>query len=77
MGAIIRAVDGPLAEVRGRRPQDTTYDGVARHLPVLWVAVRASLRQVLDDTSLDDLLTGGFPETVRLLADLPDAWENR
>jgi hypothetical protein len=39
--------------------------------------VRASLRQVLDDTSLDDLLTGGFPETVRLLADLPDAWENR
>jgi len=77
VGAIIRAVDGPLAEVRGRRPQDTTYDGVARHLPVLWVAVRASLRQVLDDTSLDDLLTGGFPETVRLLADLPDAWENR
>ncbi|MBK7822256.1 MAG: Rrf2 family transcriptional regulator [Tessaracoccus sp.] len=77
VGAIIRAVDGPLAEVRGRRPQDTTYDGVAKHLPVLWVAVRASLRQVLDDTSLDALLTGGFPDQVRVLADLPDAWENR
>ncbi len=77
VGAIIRAVDGPLAEVRGRRPQDTTYDGVARHLPVLWVAVRASLRQVLDDTSLEALLTGGFPDAVRVLADLPDAWENR
>ena len=77
VGAIIRAVDGPLAEVRGRRPQDTTYDGVAKPLPVLWVATRASLRQVLDATSLEDLLTGGFPDAVRTLADLPDAWENR
>jgi Rrf2 family protein len=77
VGAIIRAVDGPLAEVWGRRPQDTTYDGVAKHLPVLWVATRASLRQVLDATSLEDLLTGGFPDAVRTLADLPDAWENR
>ena len=45
VGSVFRAVDGPLAEVRGRRPQDTTYDGVARHLPELWVAVRASLRR--------------------------------
>lgn len=44
---------------------------------MLWVAVRASLRHVLDGTSLEDLLTGGFPDDVRLLADLPDAWENR
>lgn len=77
VGAIFRAVDGPLAEVRGRRPQDTTYDGVAKHLPVLWVAVRASLRQVLDGTSLADLRTGDFPDRVRALVDLPDAWQNR
>lgn len=77
IGAVIRAVDGPLAEVRGRRPQDTTYDGVAKHLPELWVAVRASLRQVLDGTSLEDLRAGELPAHVRELLGLPDAWQNR
>lgn len=77
LGAIFRAVDGPLAEVRGRRPQDTTYDGVAKHLPELWVAVRAGLRQVLDGTSLEDLHAGDFPAPVRALLELPDAWQNR
>lgn len=77
VGAVFRAVDGPLAEVRGRRPQDTTYDGVATHLPELWVAVRASLRQVLDGTSLEELLAGELPAPVRELVNLPDAWRNR
>ncbi len=35
IGAVFRAVDGPLAEVRGRRPHQTSYEGVAEHLPVL------------------------------------------
>ena len=52
VGDIFRAVDGPLAEVRGLRPHETAYQGVAEHLPSLWVAVRASLREVLDETSL-------------------------
>lgn len=74
VGAIFRAVDGPLAEVRGRRPDQTEYVGCAQHLPVLWVAVRSSLRQVLDDTSLEQLRTGDLPALVRHLADEPDAW---
>lgn len=77
VGAVFRAVDGPLAEVRGRRPHQTEYEGVAEHLPVLWVAVRSSLRQVLDDTSLAQLLTGELPEKVRDLAAEPDAWVSR
>lgn len=77
VGAVFRAVDGPLAEVRGRRPHQTSYEGVAQHLPVLWVAVRSSLRQVLDDTSLEQLRTGELPEHVRELADEPDAWVSR
>jgi hypothetical protein len=44
---------------------------------VLWVAVRASLRQVLDDTSLEQLRTGALPQRVRELADEPDAWVSR
>jgi Rrf2 family protein len=77
LGDIFRAVDGPLAEVRGLRPHETSYDGVAEHLPVVWVAVRASLRRVLDGTSLQQLLTGELPADVRLLAEDPEAWQNR
>lgn len=77
VGDVFRAVDGPLAEVRGRRPQDTTYDGVAHHLPVLWVAVRSSLRHVLDGTSLAQLRSGDLPTSVQELADIHDAWDNR
>ena len=77
LGEIFRVVDGPLAEVRGLRPHETSYDGVAEHLPVVWVAVRASLRRVLDGTSLEQLLTGELPADVRRLAQDPDAWQNR
>jgi Rrf2 family protein len=77
LGDVFRAVDGPLAEVRGLRPHETSYAGVAQHLPIVWVAVRASLRRVLDGTSLEQLLTGELPPDVRLLAQDPEAWQNR
>lgn len=74
---VFRVVAGPLAEVRGLRPHETSYDGAAQHLPTLWVAVRASLRDVLDETSLADLLSGELPPHVRELADRPGAWQSR
>jgi Rrf2 family protein len=74
LGAVIRAVDGPLAEVRGLRPNETTYEGVAEHLPEVWVAVRASLRRVLDETTLAQVLSGKLPVHVRRMVDSPDAW---
>jgi Rrf2 family protein len=77
LGDVFRAVDGPLAEVRGLRPHETSYEGVARHLPTVWVAVRASLREVLDGTSLAETLSGSLPAHVRAMADAPDAWRNR
>ncbi len=77
LGDVFRAVDGPLAEVRGLRPHETTYEGAAAHLPVVWVAVRASLRRVLDETTLADVLSGDLPAHVRDLAAGPDAWQNR
>ena len=77
LGDVFRAVDGPLAEVRGLRPHETSYQGVARHLPTVWVAVRVALREVLDDTSLAEVLSGDLPAQVRTKADLPDAWRNR
>lgn len=74
---VFRAVDGPLAEVRGLRPHETTYVGVAEYLPVVWVAVRASLRRVLDETTLAQLLSGELSDHVRFLAQDPEAWRSR
>jgi Rrf2 family protein len=74
LGQVIRAVDGPLAEVRGLRPHETTYTGVAEQLPQVWVAVRAALRRVLDETSLQQVLTGKLPTHVKRMIDAPDAW---
>jgi Rrf2 family protein len=74
LGAIIRAVDGPLAEVHGSRPHETVYTGVAEHLPQIWVAVRCSLRRVLDETTLQHALTGRLPAHVRRLTEASDAW---
>ncbi|WP_042405244.1 RrF2 family transcriptional regulator [Streptacidiphilus carbonis] len=74
LGAVIRAVDGPLAEVRGLRPHETAYAGAAEHLPEVWVAARASLRRVLDETTLAQVLSGRLPPHVRKMAASPDAW---
>ena len=77
IGAIIRAVDGPLAEVRGQRPEQTIYTGVAEHLPQVWVAVRASLRQVLDETTLQQVLDGKLPDHVQEMVKPAEAWRAR
>lgn len=77
IGMILRAVDGPLAEVRGLRPHETSYVGAAEHLPTIWVAVRAALREVLDTTTVEQVRAGRLSARVRRLAEAPDAWENR
>jgi hypothetical protein len=59
------------------RPHETSYDGVAQHLPTVWVAVRGALREVLDGTSLAAVLSGELPASVRAIAQAPDAWRNR
>jgi len=77
IASVIRAVDGPLAEVRGLRPDEMNYSGLSEHLPSLWVAVRASLRSVLDETSLQQLLTGKLPAHVRKMVADPESWARR
>jgi Rrf2 family protein len=71
---VIRAVDGPLANVRGVRSEQIEYQGSAEKLRDVWVAVRASLRGVLETVTLADLASGELPENVRALAADPDAW---
>jgi len=71
---VIRAVDGPLANVRGLRSEQVSYEGSAERLRVVWVAVRASLRAVLERVTLADLARGELPASVEALAADPDAW---
>ena len=71
---VIRAVDGPLANVRGDRPENIEYHGAAAPLTDVWIAVRASLREILEATSLANLRDGELPERVNELAEDPEAW---
>ncbi len=77
LGEVIRAVDGPLASVRGEAPEDVAYPGAAEHLQTVWIAVRASMRAVVDETTLDDVVSGRLPDAVRRLTEAPDAWSRR
>lgn len=77
VAAIIRAIDGPLAEVRGEKPEDTIYSGAAASLGEVWIAVRASLRSVLETTYLRDLVRGKLSSQVSKHLSDPEAWTRR
>ncbi|HET9600251.1 MAG TPA: Rrf2 family transcriptional regulator [Acidimicrobiales bacterium] len=70
---IIRAVEGPLADVRGARPDSLAYDGSALRLREVWLAVRASLRAVLEHVTVADIAEDHLPDFVPLLLSDPEA----
>jgi Rrf2 family protein len=72
---VIRSVDGPLAQIGDERPGEIRYAGAATVLADVWVAVRASLRLVLEEVTLADLAAGKLPPTVDKLTRDPDAWQ--
>ena len=74
---VIRPLDGPLAEVRGLRPEAASYEGSAEHLQAVWVAVRASLRSVLEQVTIDNIVSGNLPRSVKKFTSDPEAWHSR
>src|SRR5215208_2920419 len=74
---IIRAVEGPLANVQDWAPEDTEYPGPAERLRDVWIAVRANLRAVLEQVTLADVCGDDLPEPVGRLVKDPDAWVKR
>ncbi len=74
---VIRAVEGPIAHVQSAPPESITYSGSAEQLQTVWIAVRASLRSVLESTSLAALVSGTLPDEVQKLADSKGAWDPR
>jgi Rrf2 family protein len=74
---VIRAVEGPLASVRGERPEALAYGGNAAALQDVWIALRSNLRGVLEVVTLADLVARTLPEAIALLAKNPESWETR
>jgi Rrf2 family protein len=74
---VIRAVEGPLANIQESAPEDTGYPGSAQHLRDVWIAVRANLRAVLESVTLADLTGAEPPKLIRDLTSDPDAWVHR
>jgi Rrf2 family protein len=74
---VIRAVEGPLANVRGLSPEELEYVGSSAKLRDVWVALRASVRSVLEQVTLADLARGELPERVEALTRDADAWVRR
>jgi Rrf2 family protein len=72
---VVRAVDGPIANVRGVGPEQVQYAGSAARLREVWIAVRANLRAVLEHVTIADVARGELPARVEELAANPDAWQ--
>jgi Rrf2 family protein len=71
---VIRAVDGPLVNVYGIRPEAVSYKESTRGLQLVWIAARSSLRDVLERVSIRDLADGALPEPVVARTRDADAW---
>jgi Rrf2 family protein len=74
LAQVIRAVEGPLASVRGVRSEELAYEGSSAPLRDVWIAVRASLRRVLEAVTLADVARGELPVEVQALTADADAW---
>lgn len=74
---IIRAVEGPLASVRGERPEAIDYSGSAEPLQQVWIAVRSALRSVAEQVTLAHLAAGKLPARIDKMARDPESWTTR
>ena len=73
---IVRVIDGPLAAVRGVRPSETDFPTPAEPLRDVWVAVRASLRAILEQVTLADIVRNELPAVVGEWTSRTGAWES-
>ena len=77
LASLIRAVEGPLANIQDQAPEATKYPGNAEGLTDVWIAVRASLRRVLERVTVADLRDGRIPAEVLALTEDEGAWLTR
>ncbi|MFR9754033.1 RrF2 family transcriptional regulator [Nocardia sp. 004] len=74
---VIRALEGPLASVRGERPEDVRYRGSAESLQRVWIALRVNIRAILENVTIEDIACGQLPGFLDELTRDPGAWARR
>ena len=74
---VIRAVEGPLADVHGAPPEEIEYAGAAQPLQTVWVATRAALRSVLEGVTIADIAADHLPSKLEDLLTDAGAWARR
>jgi Rrf2 family protein len=74
---VLRAMEGPLANVRGQAPEDVEYLGAAVPLQRVWVALRTNVRAVLESVTLADVARDDLPDGVSSLANVLESWNTR
>ncbi|MFF2086575.1 RrF2 family transcriptional regulator [Nocardia sp. NPDC058176] len=74
---VIRAVESPLASVRGQRPEDVRYPGAAEPLQQVWIALRVNIRAVLENVAIADIADNQLPGFIAELVSDPGAWARR
>ena len=74
---VIRAVEGPLASVRGEAPERLEYHGAAEPLQQVWIALRTALRSVVEEVTVADVAAGALPAAVATMAENPESWTTR
>jgi Rrf2 family protein len=74
---VIRAVEGPLANIHEAAPEELHYGGAAERLRDVWVAVRANLRAVLESVTLADICSKQLPWRLEAMLADPEVWAKR
>ncbi|MBA2240735.1 MAG: Rrf2 family transcriptional regulator [Solirubrobacterales bacterium] len=74
---VIRAVEGPLANIHENAPEELHYPGAAQRLRDVWVAVRHNLRSVLEGVTLEDIVEDQLPWQIDAMLTNPEAWRAR
>ena len=74
---LFRTLEGPLAAVRGMAPETVKYKGNAKNLTDVWVATRAAIRDVLEKTTLEDIVDGNLPNEVTKQVQKKGSWKRR
>ncbi|QGK72219.1 Rrf2 family transcriptional regulator [Allosaccharopolyspora coralli] len=74
---VIRAVDGPLINVHGSRPEDIDYGSAGHGLQLVWIALRSSLREVLEHVTITDVADGTLPPSIHSRTQDDEVWHSR
>jgi DNA-binding IscR family transcriptional regulator len=73
---VLRAADGALVSVHELRPEAVFYNETAAILQQVWIATRSSIRDVVENVTLRDLVAGILPDGVSERTQDEESWRS-